>query len=144
MIIRLRPWASLHNEELIQEVVHLYNHTKHCTFNNKFTPTHAQYNPEVETWFICKQESKLADIYLSSFKGYKKGDFLFIHMLYREINFKRRRIFNEPAIFRGYRGGKVLVELCVPSVKLKNNKIKCPSYVLFIWCTKYVGRNIIV
>jgi hypothetical protein len=74
----------------VQEVVNLYNHTKHCTYNSKFTPAQAQYNPEVETWFISKQESKLADINSSPFKGYKDGDFLLVHMLYRETNYKRR------------------------------------------------------
>jgi hypothetical protein len=39
------------------------------------TPAQAQYNPEVETWFICKHESKLVDFDLSPFKGYKEGDF---------------------------------------------------------------------
>jgi hypothetical protein len=142
MVDRLGPSASLLNENLVQEVVKLYNHTKHCSYTNKFTPTQAQYNPEVETWFICKQESKLADIDLSSFKGYEEVDFLLVHMPYREINYKRRRTFNELAIFRGYRGGNVLVELCIPSTKLKNNKIKYPLYVLPMWCTKYVGSSI--
>jgi hypothetical protein len=94
MVDRLGPSASLLNEDLVQEVVHLYNHTKHCAYNNKFTSAQAQHNPELESWFICKQESKLADIDLSSFKGYKEGDFLLVHKSYREINYKRRRTFN--------------------------------------------------
>jgi hypothetical protein len=51
-------------------------------------------------------------------------------MPYREINYKRRRAFNELAIFRGYRGSDVLVELCVFSNKLKNSKTKYSLYVL--------------
>jgi hypothetical protein len=44
------PSASLFNEKLMQEVVKLYNHTKHCAYNSKFTPpVLAQHNPEVET-----------------------------------------------------------------------------------------------
>jgi hypothetical protein len=139
---RLGPSTSLINEKLVQEVVKLYNHTKHCAFNNKFTPTQAQYNPEMETWFISKQESKLANIDLSPLKGYKEGDFLLVHMPHREINYKRKRTFNELAVFRGYRGGNVLVELCVCSTKLKNNKTEYALYVLPMWCTKYVGSSI--
>jgi hypothetical protein len=122
--------------------VQLYNQTKHCAYNSKFTPAQAQYNQEVETWFICKQESKVADIDLSPFKRYKEGDFLLVYMPYREINYKRRRTFNELAIFRAYCGGNVLVELCVPYVKLRNDRIKYPLYVLPILCTKYVGSSI--
>jgi hypothetical protein len=36
LIDRLGPSVSLLNEKLVQEVVHLYNHTKHCAYNNKF------------------------------------------------------------------------------------------------------------
>jgi hypothetical protein len=67
MVDKLVLSASLLNEEFLQQVVHLYNHTKHCAYNSKFTPAQAQYNPEVETWIICKQESKLGDIDLSPF-----------------------------------------------------------------------------
>jgi hypothetical protein len=84
----------------------------------------------VETWFICKQEFKLTDFDLSTFKGYKEGDYLLVHMPYREINYKRRRRFNDMAIFRGYRGGNVLIELSIPSTKLYNNKIEYALYVL--------------
>jgi hypothetical protein len=80
MIDRLGLYASLLNEELAQEVVHLYNHTKYYAYNSKFTPAQVQHNKEVETRFICKQESKVADIDLSPFKGYKEGDFLLVHM----------------------------------------------------------------
>jgi hypothetical protein len=52
-------------------------------------------------------------------------------MPYREINYKRRRTFNELGIFRAYGGGNVLVELCVPHVN-----------VLPMWCTEYVGSII--
>jgi hypothetical protein len=45
-------------------------------------------------------------------------------------------------IFRAFCGGNVLVELCVPPVKLKNNKTKYALYVLSMWCTKYVGSSI--
>jgi hypothetical protein len=130
MVDRLDPSAFLFNEKHVQDVVHLYNHTKHYAYNSKFTPAQAQHNPEVETWFKCKQESKLSDIDLSPFKGYKEGNFLLVHMPYKEINYKRRRTFNELVIFRGYRGGNVLVELCVPSNKLKNNKTEYCLYVL--------------
>jgi hypothetical protein len=75
MVDTLGQPTSLLNEKLVQEVVHLYNHTKYCAYNSKFTPAQAQHNPEVETWFICKQESKLAEIDLSPFKGYKEGNF---------------------------------------------------------------------
>jgi hypothetical protein len=71
----------------------------------------------VEIWFICKQESKLADIDL--FIGYKEGYFLLVYVTYKEIHYKERRTINELTIFRGYCSGNVLVELCTPSVKLK-------------------------
>jgi hypothetical protein len=101
-IYRLRQSASLLNEDLVKQVVNLYNHTKPCVYNSKFTPGQVQHNPEVETWFIYKQESKLADIDLSPFKGCKEGNFLLVHMPYREINYKRRRMFNELTIFRAF------------------------------------------
>jgi hypothetical protein len=130
MIDRLGPSALLLNEELVQKVVHLCNHTKYCAYNSKLTLAQAQHNQEVETWFICKQESKLTNIGLSSFKRYQEVDFLLVHIPYREINYKRKRTFNELNIFRAYLGGNVLVELCIPSIKHKNNKIKYPLYVL--------------
>jgi hypothetical protein len=120
----------------------IYIITLSCAYNSKFTPAQAQHNPEVETWFTCKHESKLDDIDLSSFKGYNEEDYLVVHMPYREINYKRRRTFNELVICRGHCGGNVLVELCLLSNKLKNNKIKYPLYVLPMWCTKYAGSSI--
>jgi hypothetical protein len=112
--------------------VHLFKHTKHCTYNSKFTPVEAQHNPKVKTWFICKQESKLADIDLSPFKGYKEGDYLLVHMPYREINYKRRGTFNELAIFRGYRG--VTYWLSCVFLQLNLNIVKLSIHCMYYLC----------
>jgi hypothetical protein len=61
-------------------------------------------------------------------------------MLYREINYKRRRTFNEEPILEYI--GNELVELCAPHVKLKNNKIKYSLYILPMWSSKFVECTI--
>jgi hypothetical protein len=84
----------------------------------------------VKTEFIRKHQPKLADIDLSSSVEFEEGNFLLVCIPYRKINYKRRRSFNELAIFRAYRGGNVLVKLCTPHIKFKNDRIKCPLYIL--------------
>jgi hypothetical protein len=127
-----------------KDAKHLVDVLKYIKYHFNIEHVRCDYDRVFVAKLTCKylNDNKLADIDLSPFKRYKEEDFLLVHMLYREINYKRRRTFNELAIFRGYRGGNVLVELCVPSVKLKNDKIKNPLYVLPMWRTKYVGSSI--
>jgi hypothetical protein len=46
MINRIDLSTTFLNDELIQQVVHLRNHTKHYAYNCKFTPAQAEYNSD--------------------------------------------------------------------------------------------------
>jgi hypothetical protein len=98
--------VSLLDGVLINKIVEHYNHTTHAAFNKKFSPLQAQVNPEVEQWYIQKQQYKLVSRDLSSFRGYKPGDYLLVHVPYK-FNYKRRRNFNELALFTHYEFGNV-------------------------------------
>jgi hypothetical protein len=90
---------------------------KNSILNNKFIPTQAQF------------KSKLANINLSLFKGYKPGYYLLINAVYKEINYKRERSFNELAFFRVCRCSNDFVELCTP---YGNNRNKHSLFVLLM------------
>jgi hypothetical protein len=94
----------------------------------------------VETWFICKQESKLADIDLSSFKGYKEGDFLLVHIPYRKKLITKEEellmswLFLEDIVVGTNWLSCVFLRLNLKIIKL--NIICCFTYVVYKVCRK--------
>jgi hypothetical protein len=133
-IDRLGPNASFYDFELVRDVVDVYNHTTHSAFENKFTPAQAQYNQEIEDWYIQKQFEKLSKIDHSPFMDYQLNDYLLVHVPYKLINYKRRRNFNELALFNQYINGNVEVMLLKPP---KYDLIVLPIYYTKKICSRY-------
>ena len=123
-------------------LVDLYNKTPHVAFHNEFSPEMIQYNPELEGAYIRQQTNKLREIIneqkASGLHNYKPGNVLMIHIDFSKTDMmfeKRRRNFNELAIFISYRGGNVVCELLQPFHKIRSVEIP-------IQHTKYVCASI--
>jgi hypothetical protein len=102
---------------IVQQIVSYYNDTPHTAFENKFTPTQVREDRELESWYIRKEQNKLLKIVRrqrdAGFHGYVPGNVLLIHKpteKTRERFKKRRRNFDEFAIFKRYYNGNVVVE----------------------------------
>jgi hypothetical protein len=101
---------------VVQDVVDYYNNTPHKAYMNKFTPTQVQNDKELESWFIREQQMRLTDVLKLQnlkFGNYEPGNVLLIHITRqktRKMFEKRRRNFDNLAIFHRYVHGNVMVE----------------------------------
>jgi hypothetical protein len=101
---------------VVQDVVDYYNNTPHKAYKNKFTPTQAQHDGELESWFIREQQMHLLDVLKiqdTHFGKYESGNVLLIHIerqKTKKLFEKRRRNFDNLAIFHRYVHGNVMVE----------------------------------
>jgi hypothetical protein len=102
---------------VVLKIVEYYNNTPHSAYKNKFTPYQVQNDLELEAWYIREQQLRLFDslkLQQKSFQRYQPGDVLLIHRPLgktTELFRKRRRNFDELALFEEYDHGNVKVRL---------------------------------
>jgi hypothetical protein len=102
--------------DTVQQVVYYYNHTPHATYLNRFTPAQAQNDRDLEGWFIRRQTDNLYKIRQKQlpFMQYVRGNVLLIHIPLVKTRLsmkKRRRNFDELALFHDYYHGNARVDL---------------------------------
>jgi hypothetical protein len=125
------------NTEIVQQIVKLYNQTPHLAFLNRFTPLEVQNDPEIEAWYIRRQQlqlHKIQRLQLKEFGKYKLGNILMIHVPEKktEERFKiRKRDFDELGVFQGYIHGNVMV------FRLRNKRITN----IPIYYTRYIAES---
>jgi len=129
------------DKDKIQQMVNIYNKTTHCAFNNKYSPEQVQDNPEIEGAFIRLKQYQLQEAKEKQkhLLNYKYGNVLMIHldMSKTQMAFdKRRRNFNELAIFQRYFNGNVVVRLVQPYREL-NKEFEIP-----IQFTKFLAEKL--
>jgi predicted membrane-bound dolichyl-phosphate-mannose-protein mannosyltransferase len=128
---------QLLNASIILNLVEYYNNTPLRAFFNKFTLSEVENDIELESWYIRQQDSKLIDVLKkqnnASLHKYKKGNVLLIHLPNEKTNQrfqKRRRNFDQLAIFVQYVNGNCQVEL----VKNNNKTEIIPIYYTQFLC----------
>jgi hypothetical protein len=94
-----------------------YNNRPHAAFGKKFTPRQVQATPDLEEYFIREQLERLKEVKAlqrdAGFFDYRPGNVLLIHIDKSKTSKKfdkKRRVFNEVAIFREYQNGNVLCD----------------------------------
>jgi hypothetical protein len=115
----------LADPEFMQPCVDIYNNTPHTAFVTElstfdtpgfaYTPLQVQLNPDLEEYFIRENMSRLKEVKdlqrEAGFFNYRKGNVLLIHLNKAKTNEmfdKKRRAFNEVAIFVAYQNGNVV------------------------------------
>jgi hypothetical protein len=129
--------------KLLEKVVEIYNNTVHSAFKNKFTPQQMQSSYELEALYIKAQRERLNYVEALRLKAglltYESGSILLIHIpiekTTRAMEQKRRRNFDELAIFRGYKSGNAVVDLLNPFPNLSR-------LIIPIYFTKFLARDI--
>jgi hypothetical protein len=124
---------------IVQKIVNYYNDTPHTAFDCRFTPRQLQNDRELESWYIREQNTLIKVLRKqrnANFHDYHPGNVLMIYKptnKTRDLFKKRRRNFDEFAIFRRYYNGNVVVEtLNQPGIEI----------VLPIFYTKFVYDKI--
>jgi hypothetical protein len=126
------------NPNIVEEIVYIYNHTPHSAFLNRFTPYQAQNDPDLESWYIRRQQLelyKIQKLQLQELGSYKVGNILMIHVPKEKTGErfeKRRRNFDELGIFVRYVHGNVMV------TRMKNKNV----IVLPIFYTKFLADSL--
>ena len=135
-------WKSFGNPIKMKEMVDLYNNTPHKAYDNKYSPLQVQNDPEIEGQYIRYQQSKLKMVLLNQklngLHEFKNGNILLIHLDRSKTMHKmekRRRNFDELAVFIKYINGNVQCKLLNPYPDI--NTIEIPIY----FCKK-IAENI--
>ncbi|KAA6373154.1 MAG: hypothetical protein EZS28_031319 [Streblomastix strix] len=107
--------------DLMQQMVQMYNQTPHSAYDNKFTPEQANSNHDIEGIYIRQQQNQLFEIKKQQKKqglmSFSPGNILMIHLDYSKTGHhfvKQRRNFNELAEFIRYSNGNVVAKLLKP------------------------------
>jgi hypothetical protein len=122
-------------DRYVQQIVSYYNKTPHKAYDNKFSPNQVQNDRELEAWYIRKQTRKLQEIIIAQrrFMGYRRGNVLLVHLPLKKTNLgfkKRRRNFDELALFYDYHHGNARVELLNQQLgrELRGRLVTLPVY----------------
>jgi hypothetical protein len=124
----------LYFPEVVLQIVDYYNNTPHSAYKNKFTPQQVQNDRELEAWYIRTQQLKLFDVLKQqqkSFRRYNQGDLLIVYRPLGktdEVFKKRRRNFQELAMFEKYDHGNVVVRLLTADGQTGTKEITLPLY----------------
>jgi hypothetical protein len=134
---------AFNNQEILRRVVDIYNNTVHSAFNNRFTPAQVQADILLEAMYIrcCKDKLRVVDRrrLVDGLITYEPGAILLVHIPIHKTDYamsdKRRRNFNELAVFVGYNAGNAVVDLVNPYADMSR-------IVLPVYYTKYLARDI--
>jgi hypothetical protein len=134
--------AAFGDTALMSKVVQIYNNTVHSAFKNKYTPAEVQDDFRLECDYIreCEEEVKRVD-QLRTQKGlntYEEGSILLVHIPLKKTQYsmqKRRRNFDELAIFVKYESGNAVVDLLHPYATLS-------GIVIPIYFTKFLASSL--
>jgi hypothetical protein len=150
----------LSNPDIMAHVVAKYNRTPHTAFISRFapkggrggtgafSPLQVQLNPDLEEYFIRENMERLKEVrqlqYEAGFFNYKPGNILLIHLdksKTQESFDKKRRAFNELAVFIEYQNGNVL---CRRLTRDEYNKIipYRQQVLIPIYYTKYLAPSV--
>jgi hypothetical protein len=109
--------SLLADPAFMNRVVEIYNTRPHAAFDHKFSPLQVQRNPDLEEYYIRENMERLREVKEmqreAGFLNYKPGNVLLIHLdksKTRDMFDKKRRAFNEVAIFVGYQNGNVVCD----------------------------------
>ncbi|GHU18944.1 hypothetical protein FACS189472_08020 [Alphaproteobacteria bacterium] len=109
---------AFNDENLLGNVVRIYNNTVHSAFLNKFTPAEMQQDPELEALYIKHCQDKLKEVdfkrQMNGYLTYPKGAILLVHLDLAKTDrkfTKRRRNFDELGRFVKYERGNCVVDL---------------------------------
>jgi hypothetical protein len=138
----------------IDRAVVAYNNTLHSAFDHQFTPLQAQTNPDIEEYYIRENMSRLNEVKElhrdAGFFNYKPGNVLLVHIDKSKTDSKfdkKRRAFNEVAIFTQYVNGNVMCDRLTRDearkiVKLPQDGRSKGRVVIPIYYTKYVAPSL--
>jgi hypothetical protein len=139
--------SKMMNIQIVQDAVNLYNRTKHKAFDKQYSPLQVQNNPELEEYFIRRNQERLNDALkrqrYNKFFEYKPYDILLIHTPVgkTEEKFRKgRRQFNHLAEFVRYNCGNVICRKLVlraGQTQVEEKLIEVPVYY-----TRYVASEI--
>jgi hypothetical protein len=139
--------SKMMNIQVVQDAVNLYNRTKHKAFDKLYSPLQVQNNPELEEYFIRRNQERLNDALkrqrYNKFFEYKPYDILLIHTPVgkTEEKFRKgRRQFNHLAEFVRYNCGNVMCKklmLRAGQPHVEEKLIEVPIYY-----TRYVANDI--
>jgi hypothetical protein len=137
------------NENIVRQVVDIYNRTPHSAFNHEFTPLDVQSNPETENYYIRENYYKLQEIkQLQRDEGlfkYQPGNILLVHLDEEKTKmkfYKRRRNFDHLAMFVRYEFGNVVCRLLVIVNEGKRGiGIMDKSITIPIYYTKFISTD---
>ncbi len=107
---------QIRDNEAMQRMVKIYNHTPHSAYNNLFSPIEVQNDFDLEAMYIRSKIAELHKIKLLQSESYQyvRGNILFVHIDRSKTQdkfTKARRVFDTLAIFHKYFHGNVMVRL---------------------------------
>jgi hypothetical protein len=130
------------NHEIMATVIGTYNNTVHSAFKNKFTPTDLQNDILLEKMYINACQDKVDEVDRKRLNAglltYEMGSILLIILPLEKTPYgmqRRRRNFDELAMFDSYQSGNVVCDLLHPYPTL--NRVIIPVYY-----TKYLARDL--
>jgi hypothetical protein len=145
--------SLLFDPDFMNQVVDIYNTRPHSAFDHKFSPLQVQRNPDLEEYYIRENMERLQEVKEmqreAGFLNYKPGNVLLIHLdksKTRDMFDKKRRAFNEVAIFVGYQNGNVVCDRLTRHegriVRKPQNYTAKGRVMIPIYYTKLVAPNI--
>ncbi|KAA6404356.1 MAG: hypothetical protein EZS28_000119 [Streblomastix strix] len=114
------------DNDLMQQMVQMYNQIPHSAYDNKYYPKQANDNDDIEGQYKRQQKNKLFDIKIQQqnkgLLSFQPGIILLIHLDYTKTGdsfVMQRRNFNELAEFIKQSNGNVMVKLLKSQSDLK-------------------------
>jgi hypothetical protein len=131
---------------IVEKAVVKYNSTKHKAFDYLYSPNEVQNNPEIEEYFIRRNQEKLSDTLKkqreNKFFDYESSNILLIHIPGKKTQQKfrkGRRQFSQLVKFVRYNCGNVVCYTLV----LKKNEIQLDKLIeVPVFYTRYITNNI--
>jgi hypothetical protein len=129
-VMRNLTGKDFSNRNTFFKTVEIYNNTVHSAFANRFTPAQVQSDPELEMFFVNRNEEKLKSVIgrqsVEGLKNFKVDDILLVHIPFEKTKgkfAKQRRNFSALARFDRYEGGNAVVTLLKTIPNLKNTLV---------------------
>jgi hypothetical protein len=130
------------NHQIMATVIDTYNSTVHSAFKNKMSPQDLQSSQLLEAEYISSCQQRAGEVDEKRLKAglltYEKGSILLVHLPLEKTEYgmqKRRRNFDELAMFDSYQSGNVVCDLLHPYPAFKR-------VIIPVYYTKYLARNL--